>query len=120
MNSWNNPLFFICVSTGLVFIVTAIITSKYPPKKINHIYGYRTKNSMMSKERWDFAQEYSTELMQKYGIVMVLLGFLGYFTSYSTIISTLIAIGIIIFLTIAIMYKTEKALKEQFEDEEIV
>ncbi|MEM9547245.1 MAG: SdpI family protein [Bacteroidota bacterium] len=119
MNTWLNPLFIICTSTGLIFIVVAIITAKYPPKKINHIYGYRTKNSMKSKDRWDFAQEYSTDLMQKYGIVMVLLGFLGYFTSYSNMISTLISLGIIVFLTIIIFYKTEKAITERFVDKDV-
>jgi len=120
MNDWLNPLFIICVSTGLVFIVMAIITSKYPPKEINSTYGYRTKSSMKSQERWDFAQEYSTELMQKYGIVLVLFGFLGYFTSYSELISSILGIALILILCFTLFYKTERAIKDRFDEDEIL
>ncbi len=28
---------------------------KFPPKKINHTYGYRTKRSMRDQAHWDYA-----------------------------------------------------------------
>ena len=115
MIDWLNPLFLICVSTGLIFIVTAIIGTKYPPKGINQIYGYRTKRSMSSQERWDFAQKYSNDLTQKYGILLVLLGFIGYFIKDpSQLISVVIATILVILTCLALFYKTENALKEKF------
>lgn len=43
------------MSIGPVIIAISIIFIKFPPKKINNIYGYRTKNSMKSQEMWDYA-----------------------------------------------------------------
>lgn len=111
-----NPIFIIGLSTGLIFIVTAILTRRYPPKGINHIYGYRTKSSMLSQERWDFAQTYSSILMQRYGYFLVLFGLIGYFVAYSEAIDTLISISLIIFFTITLFVKTEKAIRDRFGD----
>lgn len=30
---------------------------KYPPKKINGIYGYRTKRAMSNQKAWDYSQK---------------------------------------------------------------
>ena len=115
MNNWLNPLFLVPTLTGLIFIVAAIITSKYPPKNINSVYGYRTKRSMLSKERWDFAQEYSNNLMSKYGIILIFFGFLGYFTSFLEVISTIISVALIVVLVLALFSKTERAIREKFD-----
>ncbi len=116
MDNWLNPLFIISLSTGIIFIVTAIITSRYPPKKINYIYGYRTKNSMKSNERWDFAQKYSNDQMRKLGIAFIIIGLSGYFTSFSVITGTIVSITLIIILTLFLFYKTEQAIKKKFGD----
>ena len=44
-----NPLTLILGVTGLIFYVAGYIQFKYPPKKINSLYGYRTKTSMRSQ-----------------------------------------------------------------------
>ena len=59
--TFDNPLFLIPVMTGVIFIVAGWIMMKFPPKDINSLYGYRTKNSMKNKERWAFAQKYSAD-----------------------------------------------------------
>ena len=64
------PLFLV----GLFFSLAALITMKFPPKKINGIYGYRTSRSMKSQENWDIAQRYSSRLMLKQGLVMLAIG----------------------------------------------
>ena len=43
-----NPLTLILGVTGLIFYVAGYIQFKYPTKKINYFYGYRTKTSMRS------------------------------------------------------------------------
>lgn len=42
----------------LIMIVLGFIYGKYPPKKINHISGYRTTMSMKNQDTWDFANRY--------------------------------------------------------------
>lgn len=40
-------------------LVLAFLFKRFPPKKINHWYGYRTPRSMRSNEAWDCANTYS-------------------------------------------------------------
>ena len=55
---FQNTAFVTGALTGLSFMITAFICKRFPPKKINHFIGYRTKQSMESQEKWDFAQAY--------------------------------------------------------------
>ena len=114
MDYLQNPLFLLPTITGITLIITALITSKYPPKKINNIYGYRTKSSMKSDERWNFSQKFSTNLMYKYGILLTIVGIIGYFTSFSIITSAILSTISIIGMVWAVVYTTEKAINEKF------
>ncbi len=116
MENWQNPLFITLVLTGISFMIIRMIISKFPPKKINKFYGYRTKSSMKSQERWDFAQEFSNDLMLKYGILLTLIGIGGYFISMSEVVSVFISIAVILILVFTMFYQTEKAIKEKFGD----
>jgi len=48
---FDNPLFLIPSTSGLIFILAGFIMLKFPPKKINSLYGYRTSSSMKNQER---------------------------------------------------------------------
>ena len=56
-----NPLFLILTLSGGIFLLAGYIQFRFPPKKINHLYGYRTSTSMRSQECWDFAQTFSAK-----------------------------------------------------------
>ena len=45
---------------GPLILVLAVLFKRFPAKKINHIYGYRTPRSMKSQEAWDCANRYSS------------------------------------------------------------
>jgi len=45
---------------GPFILVLAFLFKRFPPKKINHLYGYRTPRSMKSQEAWDCANQYSS------------------------------------------------------------
>ena len=49
-----SPEVELLVSIGYVILIVlfAIIVKTYPPKKINHFYGYRTSRSMKNQETW--------------------------------------------------------------------
>ena len=47
------PLPSILFLSGGIFYLVALVLSKFPPKKINYFYGYRTKASMKSQESWN-------------------------------------------------------------------
>ena len=109
---YSNPLFTIPIITGPLLLVIMLIVHKYPPKKINTLYGYRTKQSMSDQKKWDFAQVYSTKLMMKYSILYTLTAVFGIiFSEINLYIQLVLAIVImIVFMFIPIMI-TEKKLK---------
>ncbi len=43
---------------GPLMLVLALLFRKFPPKKINDLYGYRTARSMKSEEAWAYANSY--------------------------------------------------------------
>ncbi|MBX2944711.1 MAG: SdpI family protein [Cyclobacteriaceae bacterium] len=51
-------LLYIHLMLGPLMVVLSYIFKRFPPKKINHIYGYRTPRSMRSQEAWDCANLY--------------------------------------------------------------
>lgn len=107
------PLTLLCFLLGVVFLIGAQITLRYPPKKINSLYGYRTKNSMKSQQHWDFAQHYSSIKMNSLGLIYLLMGGLFYFLNYESV-----AVGLLIGITtvppLVLLLQTENAIKTQF------
>lgn len=43
---------------------------KHPPRRINGLYGYRTRRSSSSQAAWDFAQAYCGAIFLRWGGVM--------------------------------------------------
>ncbi len=102
-----HPLFLV----GLVFSLAAFISMKFPPKKINGIYGYRTARSMKSQENWDIAQRYSSRLMLKQGLGMLAIGGLLIVLPIPDEVSAVISIALLIVSVIVLFVQTEKKLK---------
>ena len=99
---------------GLIFVIAGYIQQKYPPKKINHFYGYRTRKSMRDQESWDFAQAYSSRQMQKMGVGIVLMGGLAWVADIQSFFA--ISVGIIIFILcpFLMLVEVELELKKRF------
>lgn len=53
---------------GGTFAFAGFIQRRFPPKKINYLYGYRITTSMRSQEAWDFAQAYSARQIIRLGL----------------------------------------------------
>lgn len=102
---------FVC---GIVFIPAGIILYFFPPKKINYLYGYRTKSSMKSHERWTFAQKFAAIQMIKGGFFLASMSLLGLFFESSENANLIIGI-ILAFIPVIYVFKTtEKELKRRF------
>ncbi len=43
---------------------------KYPPKKINELYGYRTRRSMANQDIWDAANKRNAQDLWKYALYL--------------------------------------------------
>ena len=114
VNDQVNPLTLILGVTGLIFYVVGYIQFKYPPKKINHFYGYRTRTSMQSQEVWNYAQTFSAKKIQHRGVYSFFGGILAYFVNIDQFYGMWIGISLVTVLPILLISKIEKELKRRF------
>ena len=115
---FNNSLFGMLFITGLVFALLGFLMYRFPPKKINMFYGYKTATSMKNQKQWDFAQKYSGKLMVYNGFILIVISFVSLFFNIEEKIETFIGIGFILTCIFIILFFTEKAIKQQFKNEE--
>ncbi|MEG0772829.1 SdpI family protein [Clostridium sp.] len=63
-------------TVGIINAVVGVIFKVFPPKKINNIYGHRTRFSMKNQDTWNEAQRYSANSFMILGVFFILLGVL--------------------------------------------
>lgn len=102
---------------GIIFTVSALIIYRFPPKKINYFYGYRTTSSMKNQQVWDFAQKYSSVKMLQIGLFIFAISFLNLIVDINQFQATIIGIALLILACIYMMIMTEKAIKKNFPNE---
>ena len=111
----ENPLINITLFGGLIFMVAGFLMYIFPPKDINSLYGYRTSSSMENKEKWNFAQNYSSKEMMKLGFFLSLSCFLSLITDFDNFINMWIGLGLMILIVILLWLRVEKAIKIEFK-----
>ena len=101
---------------GPLMLLISYIFAKYPPKKINDLYGYRTKRSMRNQDSWDFANRYSIRLMWKISLLTCVVQVIGVILIDEGV--ALLTASIVLLATLIYsVYLTEKALKKTFDKE---
>lgn len=116
-SSFENPLINITLLVGFIFIIAGFIMFKFPPKKINPLYGYRTNSSMKNQSRWDFAQRYSSKEMMKIGFVLMITSIIGFITNFGSLTNLFLGLGLMVLTMIILFIRVEKAIKTKFDDE---
>ena len=109
-----HPLFLILTLTGGIFLLAGYIQYRFPPKKINHFYGYRTASSMKSQESWDFAQRFSAEKMMRMSSYIITLGLLSWLFDIEQFWGIGIALMIIVIGPLLLLLQVENELKKRF------
>jgi len=112
----DHVLFLTVLVTGLVLLITGYFAKKKPPKKINRIYGYRTKRSMKSQEAWDFAQKIAPDHMIRSGLYLIISSLPLYFVKAENDYIIIAIVIIMIVFMILPLYAIERKLKEKFPD----
>jgi len=102
------------ILVGSVFLLVGILMFLFPPKKINYLYGYRTRGSMKNIERWNFAQKLSSKLLLICGISLLITGIVGLILYPDQNVINIIGIFESILLIMLIFIKTEFDLKKKF------
>lgn len=99
---------------GGIFALVGFIQYRFPPKKRNHFYGYRTPASQRSQEAWDFAQRYSARLMIRLGLAMLGLGVGTALFSIEISFEVAFGMGIPLLLVALMIVCIERELAQQF------
>jgi len=89
------------------------LLKKFPPKKINHLYGYRTQRSMKNQATWEAANTYSTLVFFKISLYSFFIPVVLYFLFPQ--LNVLITIITNTLLLLYVLYATEKYLKSRFD-----
>ena len=95
---------------------------KHCPKQINSVVGYRTKMSMINMDTWKFAHDYAGKLWWKAGIgllgpaLLIHIPFYGASDGAIGILSIIIIVIQLVFL-FGTIFQTEKALKNNFNED---
>lgn len=74
----ENELYLSLGYCGFMLLLFLIFRA-FPPKKINHLYGYRTARSMANEAVWEDANNYSMKLGVQLGIWSMFLPLFYYF-----------------------------------------
>lgn len=109
-----NSAIVVCLLCGLIYLILGWAMKKFPPKKINDYYGYRTRRSKISQKHWDFAQKESVKHIIQAGYYSILCSSLFILFPFEES-HVWIAVTITTLLPLISVIQTEKALKKKFE-----
>lgn len=112
--NFTSDLFIILILVGPIFIVLGFLMLKFPPRSVNSMVGYRTKQSKSSQNKWDFAQTYSAVQLIKSGIIGSVIAFAAILPGLEEYKNAFVGLAIVLLLVIFPFYKTEKAIKLKF------
>ena len=98
-------------------MLAGFIMLKFPPKKINSLYGYRTSSSMKNQERWDFSQKYSAMEMIKLAAILALSSIIGLIYNPDGKLGMFLGLGLMILMVVILLLRVEKEIKNKFGNE---
>jgi len=110
---------------GVIVLLVGLIQKRYPPKKINPYYGYRTDSATKNQATWDEANRYSALFAIKVGLFIIAGGLL--LSVFTHLVPMPVKVGVVIFFIsmliagmgsgIAILVSTERHLTKIFGEE---
>jgi len=113
-----SPFFLTLGPSGLCIAAAGWFQSRFPPKKINRTYGYRTAKSMANDDAWHFAQDYSAGRMLRYGLVTCAISPLGWFLHWDPVVQVVLGLLALVPPIVLVVVTTERAISQQFEQTE--
>ncbi|NVJ88528.1 MAG: SdpI family protein [Flavobacteriaceae bacterium] len=109
-----NPFLYVLTTNGVLFLIS-IIFWKFPPKKINNIYGYRTHKSMLNQQIWDFANSTFNKAFISYSAFSFIAALLlANFAKNELTWQPMVLVALSILVSII---KTERAISDNFTEE---
>ena len=110
----SEALVYVFTTNGLLFIIS-ILFFKFPPKKINSIYGYKTPKAMLNQQIWDFANSTFNRSLLIYAGISFIASLV--FVEFLKAELTWQPMAFVFLSIIVSIVKTEKGLNDNFTDE---
>lgn len=110
----NDAFTYVLTTNGLLFILSLIFW-KFPPKKINNLYGYRTHKTMQNQDIWEFSNTFFNQNLMVYSGISFLAGLLFAYLLPSQ--TSWQPMALVLLTILVCIIKTEKALKANFTEE---
>lgn len=110
--NFDEPILLLAGLSGVIFIIAGLVMWKFPPKKINDFYGYRTPASKKTQKNWDYAQEFSTKIMIGGGIGIFVISIGLYYLKLNDTLQLIIGLILLILFCVFLFMIVEKALKK--------
>jgi uncharacterized membrane protein len=104
---------------SLVFVLAGLIMQRYPPQKINPVYGYRTRRSMQSPEAWKYAQRISSRRMVLSGLAGLIMFFAAWLLDFSEGAQAFLMFATLLLMIVYVFYTVERNLKKKFFDDRV-
>lgn len=107
----------------ILMLVFGIVSARNAPKKINNIYGYRTRRSMLNQETWEYAHAYFGRLWKQLGGIMlpisILLSLPILWIQNENMqgVLTVILESVQIIVMIGSIFLVERALEQKFDEQ---
>lgn len=109
-----SPILYVITTNGLLFLLS-ILFYKFPPKKINSLYGYRTVKAMQNQQIWDFANGiFNKNLLIYSGISLLGSVLLASFTSKELTWQPMLLVLLSVLVSVI---KTERGLSDNYTEE---
>jgi uncharacterized membrane protein len=110
-----NPIVLIPLLVCPLFIIVGLILVFFSPKKINYLYGYRTKRSMKNQQTWDYAQPRAGRQLVHLGVAYFCTTLIDVvFDGISQGLGAVISLGLLIIGVFILFRKIENDLQERF------
>lgn len=108
------PIIYVISTNGVLFLLS-IIFLKFPPKKINNFYGYRTHKTMLNQQIWEFANNTFNKVFITYAGISFLAGMvLATFSKAELTWQPMVLVALTILVCII---KTEREISDNFTEE---
>ena len=114
-------MFIMVLLIPLTMIFFGWLLFRRTPKKINYVFGYRTKRSMRNEETWKFANQYLGKVWYLCGLLSAPLSVIAMAIVFEKGTETMSTVGFIITMIqtiplVGAMISTEIALKKNFDE----
>ncbi len=112
----ESPWLVVHLAVGPLVFILAKVFQLWPPRKINHVYGYRTPRSMRNQDTWDEAQRYSTRMLQYAALATIAFQVVAV-RVWPDEWSILASVAFLVVALLATIVATERHLKATFDED---